>query len=141
MKRFWDKVNKTNNCWLWQGALTKKSRSGVGGYGVFFLDGKTTYTHRFIYESFKGIIKKGYVIDHLCRDRGCVNPDHLEAVTTQENIKRGTSGEFNKSKTKCPKGHDYASGNVLLYNNAWRICKTCNNERSRQRRIKVKGKI
>ena len=81
-ERFWPKVKKTNNCWLWLGFKNRE------GYGMFYL-GNTTTAHRVSYMIKHGSIPEGLHIDHLCRIRDCVNPDHLEAVTPSVNVKRG----------------------------------------------------
>ena len=78
-KRFLKKINKTNSCWLWTGRLYKE------GYGEFGWNNGHGRAHRFSYTYYKGKIPNGLVIDHLCRVRSCVNPDHLEAVTIREN--------------------------------------------------------
>lgn len=77
-KRFWDKVQKTDSCWNWTGCILKK------GYGQTY-NGKQQYAHRAAYELVKGPIPSGLVIDHLCFNRRCVNPDHLEPKTVYEN--------------------------------------------------------
>ncbi len=92
--RFWSKVNKTTDCWLWTGTILKSSVQSRNGYGLFHprqREGSPNlvYAHRYAYEAIKGPIPAGLQIDHLCRVHNCVNPDHLEAVTQLENMRRG----------------------------------------------------
>lgn len=82
--RFWEKVNKTGTCWIWTGAITSRGYGALRGD-----DGQLLLTHRFSYELHVGPIPDGLVIDHLCRNRACCNPTHLEPVTQWENITRG----------------------------------------------------
>lgn len=77
--RVWAKVEKTESCWLWTAA------KNIGGYGVFRLSGRTTIAHRFIYEAMRGPIEPGRVMDHICHNPGCVNPDHLRPATDKQN--------------------------------------------------------
>lgn len=81
IKRFEQKINKTDTCWYWTGGI-------LLGYGYFWYNNKTLKAHRFSYELYKEKIPYGLTIDHLCEIKKCVNPDHLEAVTIQENLKR-----------------------------------------------------
>ena len=82
--RFWAKVTKTDRCWLWTGATTPK------GYGQFSARAsRHTYAHRYAYELLVGGIPDGLTIDHLCKTRNCVRPDHMEVVTRGENTRRG----------------------------------------------------
>lgn len=86
-ERFWRKVHRpllaSDLCWLWTANTTR------GGYGLFNVTSRRpVYAHRFVWELTRGPIPAGYQIDHLCRVRRCVNPEHLEPVTQQENLRR-----------------------------------------------------
>lgn len=122
-ERFWPKVNKNgpNGCWLWTASLTR-------GYGVFHMGGGASnmaYAHRVAYEWLVGPIPEGLVIDHLCRNPACVNPDHLEPVTNRENILRGEGASArNARKTHCDLGHPL-SGDNLVPGARVRKCLTC----------------
>lgn len=130
-ERFWEKVIKTEDCWLWQASTNK-------GYGQFTLDGTMVSAHRFAYEELVGKIPDGLVLDHKCRNRACVNPEHLEAVTQQVNVLRGEGvGAVHAKKTHCPKGHEYTEENTTLYRNK-RYCKACKREAMRLYRLKKK---
>ncbi len=120
-QRFWVKVEKTQTCWYWIGA------TGPNGYGRFGLGGPTGYAHRISYEEANGTIPTGLVIDHICRVRCCVNPDHLRAVTQNDNIHAPGSQCFsaiNALKTHCPRGHEYTHANTRT-NSGSRVCRAC----------------
>jgi hypothetical protein len=110
-----------NECWGW--GLSKTA----GGYGQMMWYGKAGYAHRLSYSLFVGPIPSGLVIDHLCRNRGCVNPDHLEVVTNQENLRRGIHSGPPK-KSHCPKGHPYSGDNLSAKKNGRKSCKACARE-------------
>lgn len=122
-ERFWAKVSKTETCWLWQG------KDNGDGYGTLETEGRRMYAHRYAYELLVGPIPVGLQIDHLCRVRHCVNPDHMETVTNKENTLRGENFIAQQARrTHCPKGHIYD-----LFNTRWwqgmRFCRTCQNGR------------
>ncbi|MFC8339351.1 HNH endonuclease signature motif containing protein [Streptomyces rubiginosohelvolus] len=114
-------------CWEWTGAKT------TGGYGQFWLKPRLVVSHRYAYEQMVGPIPEGLQLDHLCRNRACVNPAHLEPVSQQVNILRGFSiATANRLKTRCPQGHPYSASNTYIHpRNNGRICRTCARERSR----------
>jgi hypothetical protein len=124
-ERFWEKVDKTETCWLWLGAIDKKS-----GYGVFNVQGgRTKKVHRLAYELMIGAPPQGMSLDHLCRVRHCVNPEHLEPVTQRENVMRGEGfSAVNAIKTHCPSGHAYAEHGALT-TQGYRRCNACARER------------
>jgi hypothetical protein len=136
MERFWSKVDKTESCWNWTASKNTQ------GYGGFKLNGKVKKAHRVAYELTRGHIPDGLVLDHLCRNHSCVNPDHLEPVTHRENTIRGVVGEMTRnrqlSKTHCRRGHEYTEENTYVSPKGDRTCKSCRNYRARKLRLKQK---
>lgn len=123
-ERFWGRVDKSGDCWLWLGALNRD------GYGHTSRNNKTVFTHRLAYELEVGPIPEGFVLDHLCRVHNCVRPDHLEPVTAKENVDRG---ERSSTKTECIHGHPYEPDNLYRNPAGKRICRVCMRANSRRR--------
>jgi hypothetical protein len=117
-QRFWSRVIKTGDCWLWENP--KKS-----GYGEIKIDGKMEKAHIISYRMDIGPVPKGLELDHLCRNRSCVRPDHLEAVTHIVNVRRGLAGAYNKIKTNCRNGHPFSGENLRIRPNGKRNCRAC----------------
>jgi hypothetical protein len=114
----------STGCWLWQ-----RSKDGLG-YGHLRVSGRLEKAHRLAYETFKGQIPTGLEIDHLCRTRHCVNPDHLEAVTHQENCRRAHQYKARlRTLAKC--GHPFTYFYVRKNGNIKRECKLCRTKRSK----------
>lgn len=126
MEKLLTRVEKVSNgCWEWRGYVNKK------GYGQTSLKGRD-WAHRIFYRHFKGAIPQGTEIDHVCKNRVCVNPDHLEAVSHRENQRRGNSWVGrNYRKTHCPKQHPYSKENTYINPLGARVCRTCQKERNR----------
>ena len=118
--KFWQRVEQTQYCWLWVGGVNKE------GYGYFTVNGKSLRAHRWSYEYLIGKIPDELVIDHMCRVRNCVNPDHLEAVTSKENILRGHGRWWISSQlTHCHRGHPFSGDNLAYKKSGQRRCREC----------------
>lgn len=135
--RFLDKTALAENgCWEWMGAKIHN------GYGVIGDGGRSRAAHRVAYEIFVGPIPDGMSIDHLCRNRACVSAEHLEAVTTRENVLRGAGiSAENAQKTHCLRGHEFTPENIYWIKNPYgpgRECRTCKAQYARRRRPPVR---
>jgi len=112
---------RANGCWEWIGAL---QTNGYGSFGVGA--GKSMLAHRWSYEHHVGPIPDGLTIDHLCRNRRCVNPKHIEPVTIAENTRRGESPfAKNARATHCKRGHELTADNLRTRKDGRRQCKAC----------------
>lgn len=119
-------VTMTDGCWQWTGPIRPS------GYGYFNIGADSISAHRWMYELITGPIPNGLVIDHLCRNRACVRPSHLEAVTNHENILRGIGPSAqNAAKQRCPKGHDYSLRIAGKAGRTTRYCRICAREKAR----------
>lgn len=133
-QRFWQKVEKTEDCWLW--LASRWGGRGNCQYGAFRTEGTTEYAHRYSYRLHFGPIPEGLTIDHLCRVKLCVRPDHLEAVTGRLNTQRGSP---HLVKTHCPQGHPYEGGNLYVRPRGSRECRECLRQKQQQIRDRAKG--
>ena len=129
-ERFWTKVDFTNTCWVW---IAARQGDGYGNIGIG--KGRSALAHRYSYEEQRGPIPDGTELDHLCRNRACVNPSHLDAVTHRVNVNRGISNEGQRAKTHCPHNHPYDEVNTYVYKGV-RACKICR----RQAQIRCEAK-
>ncbi len=117
-----------HGCWIYAAG-----RATSSGYHQVWVGQRQRYAHRVTYEALVGAIPEGMVIDHLCRNRACVNPSHMEPVTQQENTLRGNGpAAINSRKTHCPQGHALTAENI--YGAPMRRqCKTCTRARYTER--------
>lgn len=128
----------TDGCWLWTGG------KNPNGYGRVFDKGAGALrqAHRLVYERLVGPIPEGLQLDHLCRVRNCVNPEHLEPVTARENTIRGDTGPGrNARKTHCMRGHEFTPENTRIRPNGSRMCRTCRALRRRHERAAARRRM
>jgi len=129
LTRFLSKFAKTDgDCWTWTATADHK------GYGRLGVSGRTLMAHRLSYEHFVAPIPPGMQLDHLCRNRRCVNPAHLEPVTGKENVRRGNTGANlpnNDGRSRCLRDHPLSGDNLYIKPNGRRVCRQC--ERIRRR--------
>lgn len=148
--RFWSKVDQIGgspepgsladlgglgDCWRWLGPLTK-------GYGHFGVGGINISAHRYSYRLHGDPLLEGFQLDHLCRNRWCVNPDHLEQVTQRENILRSptSAAAVNSRRTQCVNGHEFTVENTyLLPKGGPRACRICKVRAAKAQRLKSRG--
>ena len=131
-ERFVQKIREPfdvhNECWEWIGSKTGS------GYGQIWRDGKHVAAHRVAYEMFVGPIPDGHAVDHLCRNRLCVRPDHLQALDHHTNW-----SQWNMEKTHCINGHPYSGDNLRIKSSGERRCRICHNAQERGRNARKRG--
>lgn len=111
-ERFWSKVEKTETCWNWTGCVLKS------GHGQTWFNGKQIYAHRYFYELLVGKIPEGLVIDHLCENKRCVNPEHLEPVSDSENLIR-----WHRAHTRRPQYPQYSVEWAMQKHESCKLCR------------------
>ena len=135
-ERFWEKVDKAAECWVWTATKYWKG----AGYGGFWLKGRTVGAHRASWEITYGDIPKGRMVLHQCNNPVCVKPSHLYLGNHSDNIRdavrAGTHVETRK--THCPQGHPYSLENTY-YSVGRRRCRTCNKAKCRIKYLKRRG--
>lgn len=136
-EKFWSEVghlHRPNECWPWLGYRVPL------GYGVIGRNKKLVSAHRLAYRLLRGPIPDDRVIDHLCRNRACCNPRHMEPVTSSENVRRGEGlAPQNARKMYCPHGHRYDK-TYKRKTGSYRRCTVCHNARSAESAIRLKQK-
>jgi hypothetical protein len=137
-ERFWRQVqgDGADTCWTWIGTTDRD------GYGKIVVHGQWISAHRFAYEALRAEIPAGLQIDHLCRNRACVNPWHLEPVTHRVNQWRrnfSLDGRPLHSDTHCPSGHARNEVNLYVSAGGVRSCRACNRAAQRRRRARIKA--
>lgn len=127
-------AEELNGCWIWRGSMYAKGYGKIGRRGIM--------AHRIAYEICKGDVPKDLCLDHLCKNRACINPDHLEIVTLVENVMRGESQHaVNARKTHCVNGHEFTPSNIYVHpHRKTRDCKICRNRRCRDYRMRLMAK-
>ena len=122
-----------NGCWEWNKYV------GTHGYGQHYVNNLTILAHRLAYNLVYGEIPKGMQLDHLCRNRVCCNPNHLEPVTHKENARRGLNGKYLSARTHCPSEHEYTKENTKIVNRGQsRACRECHRIANINYRKKIK---
>lgn len=141
-QRFWEKVPERSpwpdECWQWRGG-------GAGeGYGMFRIStGKTERAHRVAWRLTGSEIPEGMELDHACRNRGCVRPEHLTLVEKHYNARQGVRAyaERKSAQTHCRNGHKYVEGSYAVTPDGWRACRACSSANTRRHYRKNAAKI
>ena len=135
IERFRSKIRVTENgCHEWTGGRSRD------GYGKFYEGDRLHLAHRWSWQQANGAVPSPLELDHLCRNRACVNPAHLEPVTRRTNVLRGIGiTAQNAAKTACPKGHPYAGANLYVNPAGGRVCRECQRQKAAAYRARQRG--
>lgn len=134
LARLLSKIIIKNDCWEWQGGKTTK------GYGVFWVSPSTLLAHRVSFSHFIRQPSNNFVLDHLCRNKSCINPFHLNEVSFYQNLTENSDSlaAINKIKTHCKNGHEFTHSNTKIKKNGDRECKACKKIHNDNRKFKNK---
>lgn len=125
-----DGIAVGDGCWEWQRSMNSYGYGRIRLWSVAEQRSPTRSAHRAVYEMLRGPVPAGLELDHLCRNRACVRPSHLEPVTRRENLMRSAGlPAQNAGKTHCKRGHEFAGGNLRVARDGSRHCRTCRRER------------
>jgi len=127
--RPWLAVGPADQCWPWRGTINP-----VTGYGHAQIGRGNVTAHRLMYRMLVGPIPNGGQIDHLCRNRACVNPAHMEVVTNRENALRRPDVIAARKRARCPNGHELAPENIYVRPNGAVQCRACKRDSVRRSR-------
>lgn len=124
--RFFEKITESGDCWIWLGAVSNS------GYGSFWSDNKSKLAHRWSYSFFRGDLLGDLHLDHLCRNKLCCNPEHLDPVTNKINISRGLLGDLYVRPKSCSRGHLFDDQNTYISKKTGKAtCRRCHALRQR----------
>jgi hypothetical protein len=133
---FMSRTRVGSGCWQWLGP------KNCYGYGTAKMFNVRRMAHRLAYELFRGEIPEGKCLDHVCRKRDCVNPEHLRVVTNRENLfapRSQSPAKVNSEKTHCPRGHEYTPENTFHAKGlrGGRVCRTCRHDRWKREKVQA----
>lgn len=125
-------VDHVTGCWNWTANKNQK------GYGRVAIDGRLHSAHRVSFEIFNGPLIDGLEVDHVCENRGCINPAHLQQITHASNVRKGNRWNIERP-THCPRGHPFTAPNLGHDHRGWRYCKACASRRHKRRKEEMRN--